>query len=130
MMKDNWWVYVSILKELQNPYEYIAWEGVTRPISDTDVTYAIKYGNFIKDRSDQVMDDIYHAGRIAYFVKNPWRSLIYATILPTNNGGVTEKPVWDGLHRLSAAIYRGDNLIHVCVDGDLDLASKILLPAG
>ena len=125
----NWHVKVELLAEMQNPFEQITWAGLSRPIYKDDVRVAIE-----EERLHSSWEKCgpkwrkVHAERIAHFVKNGWRSAISAEVLPTKDGGYTQRPVLDGLHRLAAAIYRKDYWIIVNVCGDTDLAREALQP--
>jgi hypothetical protein len=128
MIQMNRWVKVATLAKYQNPFRQTTWAGLTRPVDRRRVEFCYANDKFIRRWECRPKTEDEHAQRIAHFVKRGWRSAICATILPARDGGHTQQPVWDGLHRLAAAIYKKQTWILVNITGDLELAEEVLQP--
>ena len=66
-----------------------------------------------------------HAERIAYLAYNGWDDAIQIDVGVPGLNCYVDWPVQDGNHRLAAAIFRGDYLIKVFVDGDIGYAGQL-----
>ena len=99
----NLWTSVVSLQRLQDPYRLSTWDGNPEPITRREVKAAIEsrrliacwHGGYTREG---------HIQRIAYFVVDGWRAPV--VVFPRAN-----PPVFDGLHRLAAAIYRKQDWI-------------------
>jgi len=67
-----------------------------------------------------------HAARVAWFVVHGWTDAIDIDVGVPSLGCVVSWPVVDGNHRLSAAIYRGDEHISAEMSGQVSYAFELL----
>lgn len=112
---------VANLLKVVNPFEKPPW--YCKPFSVDDVLKAVEEGRFQATpvpnwypREDQVE-------RIAYLVEYGWSQ--DDADLPMIDMGEDDWPLGDGNHRLCAAVVRGDTMIKVLIEGDLDLAEAL-----
>ena len=101
----------KLLSWAGSPYDVPLWRGLRDPIDPAEVERAIEQGrlNSPSDNgpSDSTAHDrTWHIERIAWFVVHGWTE-------PIEISSTCMWPVVDGNHRLSAAIYRSDELVEV-----------------
>jgi len=99
----------------ESPFSRIVWEEQEFILKFRDIAQAIHCREFDRkpyERGD--VDFLYHMRRVAYLVTHPTNNPI--TLRYTRNQ--IDFTVWDGFHRLSAALYSGRKEINVQVDTD------------
>lgn len=106
---------INIVNPLKNP----PWKEVKDQISKEEIKnaspqYSMEYDPF-KPESRQT-----HIERIAFFAKNGWNDEPISLIFRKN-----VYPVYDGNHRLCAAIYRNDDWIASNVEGDTSIIRSL-----
>lgn len=97
------------VRALVDPYQDMVWEGV-QPLSMRGVQAALHQGRLqagpLALRGKPPCPEVghrWHHERVAWFVVHSWTAPI---LLDTTHLRVT-----DGLHRLAAALYRGDEAV-------------------
>jgi hypothetical protein len=105
----------SIINPLLNP----PWAEVTAPIKIEEIENAsaqshMEYDPFKPETRQK------HIERIAFFAKNGWQDEPISIVLRSN-----VYPIYDGNHRLCAAIFRGDSWIAANVEGDIQKIKSI-----
>lgn len=108
------WVNVGRLASLANPLLLPPWkEWKSGPIDIAKVTNTIsevrprEYNSLFSESEHE------HIARIAYYVRNGWADAPISLVL---RDGIY--PIWDGVHRVCAAIIRNDEDILANVEGD------------
>jgi len=105
---------VSLTKLLRivNPLDTPPWKEITSSISKDEInsTIATNYGLEYDPFKPQTRQQ--HIRKIAYFVKNGWNDDPITIIFHQNI-----YPIYDGNHRLCAAIVRNDEYIFANVEG-------------
>ncbi len=116
----------AVLVDLLDPFNCTPWDGMPA-FTVSHVRLFVDAGRLHPHRIVQPHDEApeTHLARIAWLVVN-WRN--DGTEPPqveTVVGGYDQVVVWDGYHRICAAIVRGDPHILVELGGDLDLAEHL-----
>lgn len=114
------WVSISSVKEVWDPFSIKVWDDLESPITIKEImeciinnSFACEYlaeGDLARKNRD------YHIKRIAYFVVNGWKEPIQIdvrTTIPKFN----EFKIFDGKHRLVAAIFKFDSSISSILRG-------------
>lgn len=118
---------VKNLKRICNPFEHCVWD-IPKPVTIDEVSMVLATGAMAADYDEDLHDksSIDHAQRIAYFVHNGWQDPIVIDVGVPTLGFNPDWIIWDGNHRLAAAIYRGDKFIEAEIGGDVDYAAQLL----
>lgn len=110
-------------RKVCDPFRSPCW--LDRPITQREVRAALRAGNLVAESYsgspswNWPMDR--HVARIAYLVVHPDPTPIEVDVGVPSLGCPVEWPVFDGNHRLAAAIFRGDPYILVSASGACDL---------
>lgn len=100
------------LLKIANPLNFPPWREIKGPILDNEILNCqeIKYEKEYDSLQPQTRDE--HIRKIAFFVKNGWQDDPITIILNKNI-----YPIYDGNHRVCAAIIRNDEYIIANVEG-------------
>lgn len=120
---------ISELRQVVDPLDGSHWK--VRPISPDEILEAIDAGAFVDISWQEVsatipkeLHDIFHVRRIAHLVKNaPTESQEHKVMLCMVND---EAWLYDGYHRLAAAIVRGDTELTLSINAAEELIAARL----
>jgi hypothetical protein len=99
----------------ESPFSRLVWEEQEFVLKFRDIAQAIRCREFDRNPYERgTVDSLYHLRRIAYLATSPSNDPI--TLCYTKNH--IDFTVWDGFHRLCAALYSGREEINVQVDTD------------
>lgn len=116
---------IAAIKRLCNPFRTTPWtRRVTRAMVAACLEANALYAQPLHGNPDVAPE--LHAGRIAFFVRHGWKDAIGIDVGVPSLGYHVRWPVYDGNHRLAAAIYRGDDSILADVDGSVAFAAELL----
>lgn len=118
----------KILDQIDDPFA--RWD-VFKPVTQDMVMEAIRDGSYAQagepyshGTERRVQSTLWHARRIAWFMKNGWDDPIGIDVgIPSM--GFYPYILEDGHHRLCAAIMTGESVIKAQVSGALDYAFKL-----
>lgn len=113
---------VSLKKliKIVNPLADPPWKEIIEPISFQEIEQAqeaniiSEYNPFKPESREQ------HIAKIAFFVKNGWNDDPITIVFNQDL-----YPIYDGNHRLCAAIYRNDDFICANVEGNIKFIKQI-----
>lgn len=122
---------VKRLQKLCDPYETNPWgkQRITRAKVRAAIEAKSLESEPMSNRAHRRRTYRYHIERIAWLVVNGWEDAIEVDIGVPALGCHAELEgfcvIWDGNHRLAAAIYRGDLEIMAGVSGDIGYGKKL-----
>lgn len=113
---------IEKLKKFCNPLKTPPWSCVCNKDS---IKEALQTGRINKEPYTPRIANYDHAGRIAYFIRNPPTDPIGVDVGVPALGCYVKWPIIDGNHRLAAAIYKRKLTIAAVVDGSLNYAFEL-----
>ena len=112
-----------------NPFTHIVWTNMNRPLKISEVAQTIEEERFESLGSsasykNEVRD---HVARVAYLVIHPDNKPIIMDVgMDDWEDTVTIGMVYDGWHRIAAAIYKKDSFIRASISGSIKNIEKLL----
>ena len=121
------WVSVELLSKMCNPLVNPPWDKLMEPITYQEIAEASESTTEPKQAYDSFFGESrqMHINRIAWFAIHGWHD----APIEINMNDVSWV-VWDGNHRLAAAIYRGDEMIWADVEGPKDRIALLYQDSG
>lgn len=122
------WVSISSVKEVWDPFSIKVWDDLDSPITIQEIMESIINNSFayeyLADGDLARKSRDYHIKRIAYFVVNGWKEPIQIDVR-TSIPQLNEFKIFDGKHRLVAAIFRFDSSISAILRGMVSKKEEI-----